>query len=240
MLPAIEQLLVVQDRDRRIHRLELELVELPQRKTRLRGAQTAAEAALEAARKHARQLEADRKTLELEVSSKEEFIRKCETLQGQTKSNDEYKRFTHQIETTKAEISAIEDRELDLMEKSEAAAKDVAAKAKVAAEAKAEADAQEGVIDAKVKNVEKDLAEVVADRARLAAAVDPAVLSKYQRIIDKRHDNAVVGVNGAVCGGCHMKLPQQSFLNAKAAIEIIQCPSCARILYYTRDMDPVH
>ena len=67
--------------------------------------------------------------------------------------------------------------------------------------------------------------------------VDMQVLSRYDRILQTRGENIVVGVTNITCGGCHMKLPQQVFLAAKAQKEIANCSNCGRILYYTRDME---
>ena len=49
--------------------------------------------------------------------------------------------------------------------------------------------------------------------------------------------NVIVGIQHGVCGGCHMKFPQQIVLSCRREEEIVTCPNCGRILYYTRDMD---
>jgi uncharacterized protein len=237
MLPIIEQLLVLQDRDRRLIRLRAELADVPLQRKRLQDRAALTGAAHEAAKLRGRQIESDRKKLELEVQSKQDFIRKIETQQGATKSNDEYKRYTHQIETTHGEINALEDRELVLMEQAETVAKEIAAAAVVAAAQKAESDKQLADLAARQANLEKDLAAVSAERAEQAAKIDEPVLGRYDRILKTKGDNVVVGVANATCGGCHMKLPQQVFLAAKAQTEIVTCSSCGRMLYYTRDME---
>lgn len=238
MLPVIEQLLVVQDRDRRIHRLQNELAEIPLKRKRIQDKAAATAAAFENAKLRGRQIESDKKKLELEAASKMEFIRKCETLQGQTKSNEEYKRYTHQIETTHGEIHAIEDQEIVLMEQAEAAAKEFEAASKLAATQKSETDKMMADLAVRETNLKKDLESAVEEREDLTAIIDELTLTKYERLMEKKGDNVIVGVKDSTCGGCHMKLPQQSFIEAKAAKEIAYCPNCGRMLYHTRDMDP--
>ena len=237
MLPVIEQLLILQDRDRRLLRVRAELNDIPLQRKRLQDKAALANAGHEAAKVRTRQIESDRKKLELEVDSKRDFIRKCETGQGQTKSNDEYKRYNHQIETTQGEIRALEDQELELMERAESAARELAAAAKVSAELKAESDRHLADLAAREANLQKELAAVTAERATAAGGIDMQVLSRYDRILQTRGENIVVGVTNITCGGCHMKLPQQVFLAAKAQKEIANCSNCGRILYYTRDME---
>ena len=239
MFPVIEQLLVLQDRDRKRLRMQAELADIPLQRRRLQDKLAQLAAAADALKNRTRHLESERKRLELEVASKEEFIRKCETLQGATKSNDEYKRYTHQIDTTKAEISALEDLELQLMEENDAAARELLIAQRTVTEQKDTLDRQIVDLGERERNLQKDFAAVSADRGQLAAAIDPTVLAKYDRLLTSRGDNIIVGVAGATCGGCHMKLPQQNFLIAKAQIELALCPNCSRILYYTRDMEPV-
>lgn len=237
MLPIIEQLLVLQDRDRRLNRLRAELADVPPQRKRLQDRASLTAATYESAKLRGRQIESDRKKLELEVQTKQEFIRKIETQQGATKSNDEYKRYTHQIETTHGEINGLEDQELVLMEQADAAAKEVAAAAVVAAAQKAESDKQLADLAAREANLQKELALVSAEREAQAGKIDEQVVVRYDRILKTKGDNVVVGVANVTCGGCHMKLPQQVFLAAKAQSEIISCSSCGRMLYYSRDME---
>lgn len=36
---------------------------------------------------------------------------------------------------------------------------------------------------------------------------------------------------------CHMRLPAQVVLECRSNQNIVTCPNCGRILYYTREMD---
>ena len=76
-----------------------------------------------------------------------------------------------------------------------------------------------------------------AERAGLAEKVDAPTLARYQHLLDRKGDNVVVGVKGGICGGCHMKLPTQTVVTAKAQADIVTCINCSRILFWTRDMD---
>jgi len=237
MLPIIEALLVLQDRDRRLIRLKAELEAVaPQRQLlQLKAAKT--QAAFEEVRKRNVHIESERKRLELEVVTMQQRINKLRTEQLGTRSNDQYKAYQHQIETTQAEISRLDDQQIELMEQAEAVGRDVAEAAKVAAGQKAETDRQLVDLAAREANLRKDHELVSAERAALAAKADPAGLWRYDRILKMKGDNALVGVHRVVCGGCHVKLPMQTFLHAKAQLELTACPNCGRLLYFTPDMD---
>ena len=47
----------------------------------------------------------------------------------------------------------------------------------------------------------------------------------------------VVSVEHSACGGCHMKLPTQIVTHCRAQAELVTCPNCGRILYFTGGME---
>lgn len=238
MLPIIEQLLVLQDRDRRLIRLKAELDTIPGQRLALQAKAAKTQAAFDEVKKQFGQIESDRRRLELEVDSLKQRIAKLQVEQQGTRSNDQYKAFQHQIETSEADIRRLEDEQLGLMEKGEVASRDLQAASKVAAAQKAESDAALADLAAREANMRKDREAVLAERAQLGSAIDPGVLARYDRILRNRGESVVVGVANTVCGGCHMKLPMQVFLEAKAQVNITACPNCGRILFYTPEMEP--
>ena len=237
MLPIIEGLLILQDRDRRLLRLKAELEAIPGQRQVLEGKAVRTQATFDEVKTQYAHVEAERKRLELEVVTMQQRINKLQVEQQATRSNDQYKAYQHQIETINTEIFQLDERQLTLMEQAESVARIVQEASSVAAAQKAETDRQLGDLAAREANLAKELAGVQAERTAQADSLDPAGVSKYERILKTRGDNVLVGVHRVVCGGCHVKLPMQSFLVAKAQLELVNCPNCGRLLYYTREME---
>lgn len=237
MFDVIEKLLVLQDRDRRIAQTREELARIgPQRA--LMGTQAAdAQAALEAAKQSVMHLESDRKKLELEVEAKKQLIDRYANQQLQTRKNEEYRALAHEIDTCKADIAAIEDRELEIMEKTDAAQKQVKVAIQTLAQTNKIAERELADLAGAEENLRKDLAKLESNRAELAAVVDDGVRTRYERLFKSKGGNVVVGVEHGACGGCHMRVPAQSLVLCRAAEEIVVCENCARILYFDRGMD---
>jgi predicted nucleic acid-binding Zn-ribbon protein len=237
MRESIENLLILQDRHRKIRRTKAELGEIePERqilKTRAAGAQ----AALEGAKTRVKQIESSRKDLELEVEAKQQLIARYANQQLQTRKNEEYRALAHEIDNCKAEITQIEDKQIELMEQGEAGQKEVARATQAANEAKKLMEDLLASLATREANLKKDLAELEANRQDLAGAVNEEALSRYERIMRSKGEHVVVGVQHGVCGGCHMKLQPQLLVTCQAAKELVTCSNCGRILYYTRDMD---
>ena len=239
MLEAIEKLLILQDRDRTIARLRTELANVDPERQALQAKTAASQAALDAARQRIKQIESDRKKLELEVDSKKQAIERYSLQQFQTKKNDEYRALAHEIQMAREAIFKLEDQQLELMEKAESAQRELAAATRVAEEARTQAERQIADLTSREKNLKNELGTLEADRDQLASAVDPAVLPRYERLRKSKGDNVVVGVAHGVCGGCHMKLQRQVIVTCQGHQDIVACPNCGRILYYTRDMSLV-
>jgi predicted nucleic acid-binding Zn-ribbon protein len=237
MLDVIEQLLVLQDRDQKIMRLEEELARVEPERNALLGNADSSKNALELARKVAQQVESQRKDLELEVESRKKQIDRYASQQLETRKNEEYQALSKEIENCKTAIEALEDQELELMEAYDVKLKQVAEADRVAKEAQARADEQVVKLEERESSQKKEKAEVEAERAQLATKVDEALLSRYDRLLQRKRNKVVVGVNRGVCGGCHMSLPTQIQVQCKAQKEMVNCPNCGRIVYYTRDME---
>jgi len=236
MLDIIEKLLILQDRDRRILRVTQELAHISPERDLLHARATATQSSLEAAKTRVRQIETDRKQRDLEIEAKKSQIEKYLNQQLQTRKNEEYKALTHEIEMAKDVIFKIEDAQIVLMEQAEVGQKEVARTTAEAAAAKKLVDDQIGQLNQREENLKKDLAELQGGRAALAGAVDDSTRNRYERIFKSKGENVVVGIEHSSCGGCHMKLTAQIITNCRAQAEIVQCPNCARILYFRPDM----
>jgi len=237
MLDAIEKLLILQDRDRKLIRLREEVAHIPVERQQLQAKAAASQAALDATKHKIKQIETDRKKLELDADAKKQLIEKYSLQQFQTKKNEEYKALAHEIDMCKEVIFKLEDQQLELMEQAEAAQKQLNSATQTTSEAKKTIDARLSDIAAREANLKKELAELEVNREELASAVDESTRSRYERLMRNKGQSVVVGIQHGVCGGCHMQLSRSTVVTCQAEQEIVTCTNCGRILYYTRDMD---
>ena len=236
MQEIIEKLLILQDRDRKVSRLLQELAHIEPEREGLKRKATTTQTSLDAAKLQVKKIESERKQRDLEIEAKKSQIEKYLNQQLQTRKNEEYKALTHEIEMAKEAIFKIEDAEIVLMEQAEVAQKNVVTATAEAAAAKKLLDEQVSKLNSREENLKKELAELTGGRAQLATAVDDSTLSRYERLIKSKGENVVVGVEHSACGGCHMKLPSQIITTCRGQADIVTCPNCGRILYFTRDM----
>lgn len=235
MLQEIEQLLILQDRDRKIRALRHELKVAPQERRALEERLDAAQKLAEAGKLRGRELEVARKKLELEAGAKRGQIAKLQTQKFSTRKNEEFAAFSHEIERYEGDVRKIEDRELELMEDAEKQKGVTAGVEKDFAATRTQVANQTADIEAKIKTIEHSLADLEAERMKLAGSVDEDLADTYARLFQNKNGEAVVALDHGVCMGCHTKVTPTTSAKCKAGKDVVQCENCARILYRGED-----
>jgi predicted nucleic acid-binding Zn-ribbon protein len=237
MLDVIKNLLALQERDRKLMRVREELSRIPPDRQALTTGAASAQSKLDSGRDRALHIESDRKKLELDVEAQKLQIEKYSLQQFQTRKNEEYRALAHEIETCKGNISGLEDQILELMEQTDVTRQAIAT-------ATQEANEVKKLVDGKLADLAQRESELLAERAaletgrnELAARVDDTVRNRYERLFKSKGNNVVVGIERGVCGGCHMTLQRQVVVSCQADAEVVACPNCGRILYFTPNMD---
>ena len=235
MLPSVEQLLVLQNRDQTLKAFRAELSALPLQRQRIEQALTAAAAALEQTKQRGREVELQRKKHELAVQSRQEQVARYKSQQMQTRKNEEFQALSNEIARVEAEIVGLEDQEIGLMEEAEQLQGKMREAEKAFQAAKTQSDEQLAGLNAKEETLRSRVAETEAERAELAKTVDPNLLFQYNRLFTSRAGDAVVPIEHQVCTGCHMKNTPTTAHRAKSGREVVTCEQCGRILYWQGD-----
>jgi hypothetical protein len=228
----LEQLLILQDRAQKIRQVDAELKSLPQERKGLDAQASAAANQLDALKQRARQIEIDKKKLELDVGTRNESIARLKTQQYETRKNDEFSAMGREIERYQGEIGSLEDQELELMEQADQLKTQVATEEKQTATAKESIARQMQNLEAKEGTLKGRLEELKKERKEIEATVDEDLLDLFNRLFASKGDAAVVALEHEFCTGCHMKVTTQTAVRVKGDREIVNCEQCGRILYF--------
>ena len=231
MHSELEQLLILQDRQQKIRQIQTEIKTLPLQRNHLESQLAATTAGVEALKQKGRQLEIDRKKLELDVGTRAETISRLKTQQYQTRKNDEFQAIGHEIERYENEIRRLEDEELEVMLAADKVKAEFEAAEKAARATKESISRQLSDLETKSKTLESRQAELAKEREELAGKVDGDLLGRFERLFNSKGDAAIVAVEHGVCTGCHMKVTTATAARVKAGKEIVNCEQCGRILY---------
>ena len=231
MNSELEQLLILQDQQQKVRHIQTEIKTLPLERAHLESQLAATAAGVELLKQKGRQVEIERKKLELDVGTRTESIARLKTQQYQTRKNDEFQAIGHEIERYENEIRKLEDQELELMIEADKLRGELEAADKSARTTKESIARQLADLETKSKALGAQQQELETERETLAAQIDPDLLDQFERLFNSKGDAAVVAVEHGVCTGCHMKVTTATAAGVKAGKEIVSCENCGRILY---------
>ncbi len=227
----LKLLIELQDLDAQIYQLQRGLDVKPVQEAQLKTQHAQAVQALQAVEVQYKALDVKRSQMEIDLGQKEAQIQKLQAQLFQLKTNKEYAAMGKEIEGFKADKSVLEEETLKLMEevdqvKAHLISEREALKAKESSLRTALAQIEE-----EKRQIEASIEKLKSTRLTLIPRADPNVLSRYERILERKEGLALVPVKGDACGGCHIVLPPQMINEIQLATRLILCESCARILY---------
>lgn len=150
----------------------------------------------------------------------------------QVQTSREHQALLKEIEEGKKVLKETEERILQFLEQIEQLDKDVnELENQCAGEQQLLQEALEAV-EKEIKRIEGSKKQVVAQRDKEAAMLQPPFLKRYSMLLDKRDGLAVVAITDNVCQGCYMTLPPQQVIEVRKADKLNLCPTCQRILYF--------
>ena len=230
--PTVEGLLILQERDSRVTALTNELGHSPQQIAEVENQLAVRVAKFDELKAKTRQIEADRKKIDLDVQAKQAAIARYRSQQQQTRKNEEFAALNHEIEHAEKEISALEDSELELMEAYDKGLAQVAEAQKELTIFQEKAKQKKADLEKRAAVVAADLTAAKEKQAEAEKVVPEDVLARYRRILKSKKDVAIVPIQHGACGGCHMKLTSQTVLSAKGGENLTSCENCGRLVYW--------
>ena len=151
---------------------------------------------------------------------------------GQVTSPRDLENLQHEIGSLDRRISDLEDSELEVMEKLEAA-EVVQADLRTRAEAFAGRQSElETTRDGALKELDEQRAQLGDKRTAVAAELPETLIAQYQRLREHNGGIGAAPLVGKRCMGCRMELAPSDLNAIKAAPPdaVLRCEECGRIL----------
>jgi predicted nucleic acid-binding Zn-ribbon protein len=165
------------------------------------------------------------------ITNSQDLLKKYEKQSDNVKNNREYEAINKEIENQTLDMKLAERHIKDANE-------EISDKARILDAAKKNIATKEGNLKVKKGELDKIIAETekeekecraISDKAR--SAVDPRLLTSFDRIRKNfRNGLAVVPVVRDACGGCFNAIPPQRQSEIRQHKKIIVCENCGRVL----------
>ena len=233
MQETIRILRDLQDLDEDLHRVKDELRRLPLERDKKRTTIAGEEGKRDERLREIHELETRIKEINDATTMQRQRIRKLENEAGQTADQALIAAFQHEVRSLRRDVSEAESEGLGLVEQVDALKKQIA-------EIEGRIASQEEDFSAFDDNVNKEIAAAEARRAELESerakrmgggAMDANVVDLYEKLLDAREGQAISALEGRICQGCFVEVPSNTYVRLARGLEIVECPSCGRILY---------
>ncbi len=165
------------------------------------------------------------------IAQSQDLIKKYEKQSDNVKNNREYEAITKELEMQTLEVKLAERHIKDANEEISDKARALDVVKKNIANKEANLKVKKGELDKIIAETEKEEQEFRAHSEKARAAVDPRLLTSFDRIRKNfRNGKAVVPVLRDACGGCYNAIPPQRQSEIRQHKKIIVCENCGRIL----------
>ena len=230
MLSVIENLLRLQDIDKEIRRLQDEVADLPKRVAAIEQKLAGTKAQLDKAQAALKADEAARRKYDTNIKDLREKISKYRDQSLAVKTNEQYRALMTEIQFAEKEITANEDKILELMVNADARDKEVKAAQAELKEETAEIEREKEQARRRTAEDEKLLAEAKGKRDQLRGGIREDLLRQYERV-SKFRGSGIAEVRDHKCMGCQVILRPQTYNDVLSGKDVVSCDSCQRILY---------
>jgi predicted nucleic acid-binding Zn-ribbon protein len=232
LLPELEQLIGLQELDKEILDLSVNLERLPQELKRKDQEMAALEAEKSACSQELEILQGQLREMEAEVTDLEEGIKASRQRLMDINKELELKAMLKEIGFREDQRDQKETRVLELLDQVEAQKQTVTEKEQALQELQEDYKRQATEVAARMEELEQQRALLEEKRDILKKELPAPLLKRYDFIRQRRNGSAISEVKEGVCLGCHMNILPQQFIDLQKGEDLIQCPHCQRILYW--------
>jgi hypothetical protein len=146
-------------------------------------------------------------------------------------------RMLGELESLQRRISDLEDVEIDVMERVEAAQTELTDREAALAKIDAESEGLEHTRADRAAALEADLSGVVAERATAADGMPADLMALYEKLRASKGGTGAAALRRRECEGCRLTLNASDLavIAAKPEDEVVRCEECDRILVRTSE-----
>jgi len=231
MHPVVQQLLALQQVDARVATMRSKVDSIPRETARrqkkvddLSRQRDAVETAIE-------QADGQYQELETKVSGLDTAIKRQQDHRDQSNNASSFTAAQHQIEYLNQDKEALQNEQLELMERIEQETPKLAECDQLVAAETAEFEAFRAESQVLADELRGKFDEVVGERGRHLDDLPEQSVAMYEELFESTAGTAVVAVDGSHCTGCYTRLTPNDMAFLLGGSTLITCKSCGRILY---------
>jgi predicted nucleic acid-binding Zn-ribbon protein len=162
-----------------------------------------------------------------------ENLKKTKERLFEVKTNKEYQAMLKEIDGIVKKNGEIEDEIIVKLEEIDSAKSSLKTIEANLSDYRAGYEKERNEIERELGLIDSEMAQLTRGMEETRGKMGEETLKRYDKIRKRRNGSAVVSVWKGVCEGCHMNLPPQMYNELQKSEEIMLCPFCSRILYWS-------
>lgn len=233
MNPVLSALLNLQEVDREIFKVEAELTRLPEELSARAEALDSRKVAVEAKRREADELRSSVKEIEHTTVGLRQRLKKLENESSNgTADASLIASYQHEMRNIKRNVSQAEDDGLKRLGRVEVLDAEIADMLASLADETAAFEEFHANVDTETKEAQAKLDGLQDKRSqRSSDGITPTDFETYKGLLKTRQGEALAELGDGLCEGCFVNLPKNIVVRLARGTELVQCPSCDRILF---------
>ncbi len=184
-----------------------------------------AEESLAALQKEQRRLDGEVQGVTARIEPEEKRL-----YSGSVTNSKELQNIQHELDLLKAQRSKLEDEDLEVLSRLEAAEQERARAFRAVEQLETRrSDAVRSLLE-EAERLNAAITRVQAKRLAQKTGIDPRAVALYEDLRRRKGGQGVVRIQGSACSGCRVQLPDAVRRRAMSSSQLAQCPNCERIL----------
>lgn len=172
-----------------------------------------------------------------EIQINQSMINKSREKMKVVKTNREYRSMLKEIDELKLKISRTEEQMLRNLEEIDLLEKGIEDRKKEYLLVGEEITAEKAAVQSASAMETEKLVTLRQEWENSCKKIEPGILLKFSKVNQKVFGAAVVPVQDAVCQGCHMNIPPQTYNEIQRCDSLRFCPHCERIIYWQGNLE---
>ncbi len=237
-LKQIEQLVVLQKVDDEIVLLEEELKTAPEEVSSLEARFRTLEEEGDVLNEKIQFLTEQQKRLDGEIETDSLRLKKSKNKLMMVGNNKEYHAMMREMDNLEKQNRTREEEKTAI---SEELSRQLEARRTLderMAGLQAELDTAKAGLEDRLAAARTRLQELAGLRGEAGQAVPQPILKRYEFIRSRLKNPVIVPVTTGICSGCHISITPQSFIELQKGVQILSCPNCQRLIYWSNHVPP--
>jgi len=232
----LELLKQLQCIDTILSKIEVKRRDVPKALQRLAKERARREQGFEKERLSLKKVDEDKRKNEQKLKEENERLRKSQDKLTAVKTNREYHAVLKEIEDIDHTANELETEILKCMEEADRIGQMLKKEESGYLDWVSQSEEQQRELQEEILTCDKEAASLEEQRLRIVEKIDPSLLTRYERLRERRQGLAVVAVVEGLCQGCNINIPpQQTIELQKNPCIIMNCPFCNRIIFSPQD-----